>query len=224
MVKRGIVTLVFDDGYRAVFERVLPLLRRHGIRAVFAVPVDTALLERTEDAPVAPLAEWKRVCVADGHELAAHGVTHAALPTLSDADLSHELTAAREATDASTLVYPGGAHDSRVVNAARLLFHAARTVHPGFEQLPPQDPLTLHSFVSTRENFATWRWNLRALWAWLTNRWLIETHHNVAFGNGAWSTGHRKRHTIPLEALERHLRFLRWLPIRIATIRDVLHT
>lgn len=233
-LQRGAVTLVFDDGYQAVFEQVLPLLRRHGIPAVFAVPVDTAPLERAEGAPVAPLEEWERMCVADRHELAAHGVTHAALPSLSNADLTHELTVAREVTGASTLVYPGGAHDDRVVNAARPLFHAARTVRPGFEQLPPVDPLRLRSFASTRENFAVWRWNLRALWAWLTNRWLIETHHNVSWGHGPphfaeasrgeWSTGHGKRHTVPLEALERHLRFLKWLPIRIATIREVLHT
>jgi hypothetical protein len=93
----------------------------------------------------------------------------------------------------------------------------------GFETIPPTDAHRLRSFVSTKTNFSVWKWNLRALWAWCANRWLIETHHNVSFGQGLWAAGHGKRHTIPLDALERHLRFLRWLPIRIATIRDIMH-
>lgn len=217
---RGAVTLCFDDGYRAVYDRVLPLLHELGLRAVLAVPVDSSALERAEGTPI---AAWQRVCETDQHELAAHGVTHRALSILTDEELADELRRSREATGASALVYPGGAHDDRVVAAARPLFRAARTVRPGYATLPPRDWYRLPSFVSTRDNFQVWKWNLRALWAWVTNRWLIETHHNVTFGQGPWSTGHGKRHAIPLEALERHLRFLQRLPIRIATIRDVVH-
>lgn len=220
--QRGAVTLVFDDGYQAVYDRVLPLLRRYGTRAVFAVPVDTTALERAEGAPVSDLRAWKLSCEKDGHELAAHGVTHRALTTLTDAELNEELRQGRDATGATTLVYPGGAHDDRVVAAVRQRYTAGRTVLPAFESLPPNDPHRLHSFVSTRQNFHVWRWNLRAVWAWFTNRWLIETHHNVAFGDGTWATGHGKRHTIPLHALERHLKFLKRLPVRVATIREIV--
>lgn len=223
MIRRGVLTLVFDDGYRAVYDRVLPLLRRYGIRAVVAVPTDTAALERAEGAPVASFEEWKRACTLGSHELAAHGVTHRALTTLSDVELHQELRRGRDATAATTLVYPGGAHDDRVVAATERLYRAARTVLPGLETIPPRAPHRLRSTVSTRGNFQVWKWNLRALWAWLTNRWLIETHHNVAFGDGLWATGHGKRHTIPLDAFERHLRFVRRLPIRIATIREIVH-
>lgn len=219
---RGALTLVFDDGYQAAYDGALPLLRELGLRAVFAVPVDTGRLAATEGAPVAPLTAWKAACARDGHELAAHGVTHRAFPTLSDDELARELAEAQRATGATMLVYPGGAHDDRVVAAARRHYRAARTVLRGFEHTPPGDPLRLHSFVATRQNFRVWLWNLRALWAWVTNRWLIETYHNVAFGHGAWSTGHGKRHTVPLAALEQHLRFVKKLPLRIATIRDMV--
>lgn len=219
---RGAVTLVFDDGYRAVYDHVLPLLRRYGFRAVFAVPLNTEALERTEGAPVSSLDAWRSACATDGHELAAHGVTHQALTRLSNTELTGEIAAAHDATQAVSLVYPGGAHDDRVVAATRQLFRAARTVLRGYESFPPRDPHRLRSFVSTRENFVVWRWNLRALWAWLTNRWLIETHHNVSFGQGAWATGHGKRHTIPLDALERHIRFVVSLPLRVTTIRDMV--
>lgn len=218
---RGAVTLCFDDGYRAVFDRVLPLLRHYQIHAAFAVPSDTAALERTEEvALVTSLAHWVQACRVEGHELTAHGVTHQALPTLSDAELADELQRAAGATGATTLVYPGGAHDNRVVTAARRHYRAARTVRRGYETLPPRDPFRLRSFVATRENFHVWKWNLRALWAWLTNRWMIETYHNVAVGSVQRTVD---RHTVPLDALERHLRFLTRLPIRVATIRDIVH-
>ncbi len=219
---RGVITFVFDDGYQAVYGHVLPLLRGHGMRAVFAVPVDTERLARAESAPVAPLDDWKRACAEGGHELAAHGVTHRALPPLSDAELETELKAAREATGATTLVYPGGAHDDRVVAAARRHFRAARTVRAGFETLPARAPHRLRSFVATKQNFQVWKWNLRALWAWLKNSWLIETFHDVAIGNLKLEIRNWPQHTVPLAALERHIRFVRRLPIRIATIREIL--
>lgn len=223
MIRRGALTLVFDDGYQAVYDHVLPLLRQYGVRAVFAVPVDTTTLARTEGAPVSDFRTWKIACAKDGHELAAHGVTHRALTALPDGDLRAELARSREATSATTLVYPGGAHDDRVVTEARSRFGAARTVLRGFETLPPRDSYRLRSFVSRRDNFRVWVWNLRIFWAWLTNRWLIETHHTVSFGSGAGGTGHGKQHTVPLDALERHLRFLTGLPIRIATIQEIVH-
>ena len=217
---RGVVTLVFDDGYERVYAQVLPFLRRYGMRAVFAVPTDTENIERAEGAPAAPFAAWQRACAEQGHEFAAHGMSHSALPTLTDAELEQELRESQKATGAITLVYPGGAYDARVVQATRSLFRAARTVRPGFEPLPSRDHYRLHSFVATRDNFQVWKWNLRVLWAWLTNRWLIECYHNVSLGPDA---DDEKRHTVPLKALEQHLRFLRRLPIRIATIRDMTH-
>lgn len=219
-MKRGIVTLVFDDGYERVFTHVLPLLKRSGMRAVFAVPVQTHHLAETESAATEPLSLWKAACVRDGHELAAHGVTHHDLTRLTDDDLRVELDGARAATGATTLVYPGGAHDGRVVAEVRACFRAARTVRPGFATLPPADPWRLPSFVATKENYQVWKWNLRVLWAWLTNRWLIECYHDVSLGPDA---DDGKQHTIPLRLLERHLAFLHRLPIRIATIRDIVH-
>lgn len=216
------VTLCFDDGYQAVFNQVLPLLRRHVMRAVFAIPLNTAALETTEKSPVVPLEDWKLACAADGHELAAHGVTHSALTTLSDAELASELTRAQEATDARTLIYPGGAHDARVTAAARQYYRGARTVLPGFETLPPRAAYRLRSLVATGQNFQVWKWNLRALWAVITNRWLIETFHDVS-PTGNRPTAAVSRHTIPLPALEAHLKFLKRLPLRIATIREVMH-
>lgn len=221
---RGAVTIVFDDGYQEVFDLALPLLRRYGIKATFAIPLATERLARTEGGAIAPWEAWRNVCLHEGHELAAHGMTHRPLTALGDAELERELEAARAATGATTLVYPGGAHDARVVHAAQRWFRSARTVLRGYETLPSSNPWRLRSFVATKRNFRAWKWNLFALWAFLGNRWLIETYHSVETEDQGPGTGNvANAHTIPLRDLEAHLRFLKRLPIRIATMREVVH-
>lgn len=213
---RGVVTLVFDDGYQEVFDLVLPLLRRYDIKATFAIPVETEQLARTEGAAIAPLEAWRNVCLHEGHELAAHGVTHRPLTALGDAELERELEAARAATGATTLVYPGGAVDDRVKRFAARAFRAGRTTAWGTESLPPSDPYALHTLNATHKNFRWWKFRPREFQSALTGRWTIETFHRV--------TRHPRRpHDVSLHDFSKHLAWLSHLPLRIATIRDVLH-
>lgn len=213
---RGALTFVFDDGYAEIYDRVLPLLHELGIRAVFAVPVRSDTVATAEHAPVIQLAQWQQACVADGHELAAHGVDHRPLTSLSPEQLARDLTETKQQTGATTLVYPGGAHDARVRRDAAAVYAAARTTRWGMERLPPLDPYALKTYNATRKNFSLWRWNVRLLLACLRNRWCIETFHRV-------TADPQPFHAVPPDRLARHLRFARRLPIRIVTICDVLH-
>ncbi len=215
--RRGTLTLVFDDGYTEVTERVVPVLRQYGVKAVFAVPVSSETIRKSAGAPVASLADWQHLCAREGHELAAHGVSHAPLTMLSQRKLEADLDAAQKATGATTLVYPGGAQDERVRAATRGVFRAARGVLWGMETLPPKDRYALRTFNATRKNFSVLRWNIRALFAWLLDRWCIETYHRFTNDPAIF-------HAVRLEDFERHLRFVTRLPLRIATIRTVLKT
>lgn len=214
-MRQGVLTLVFDDGYTDVYEHVLPLLRSHGMRAVFAVPVDTLALERSEGVAVTPLKEWKEVCARDGHELAAHGVTHRALTTFSDSELDMELKESKEATGASTLVYPGGVYDDRVQSAAARYFSAARGVRWGVESIPPCDLYALRTLNATRQNFRWWKYGPRELSAALTGEWVIETFHRV-------TDTPQSPHDVSLHYFARHLSWLAKLSLRVATIREMV--
>lgn len=213
---RGVITLVFDDGYQDVFDRVLPLLRGRGIRATFAIPVDTERVARTEGAAIAPLDAWKDLCRRDGHELAAHGVTHRPFTELDDAELERELRESQAATGATTLVYPGGAFDERVKRAAATVFRAGRGTARGVESLPPPDRYALRTLNATGQNFQRWRFRPRELQALLTGHWAIETFHRI-------TDRPTNVHDIPFQDFARHLTWLRRLPIRIATTREVMH-
>lgn len=212
---RGTLTLVFDDGYTEVYEQVLPLLRKHGLRAVFAIPVRTDTVMRKKNTPMTALAEWKDACLREGHELAAHGVTHRPLTELPDDELADELRQARDLTGATTLVYPGGTFDKRVQRAAARYFAAARSVRWGVETLPPRDPFALQTLNATRRNFRWAKYRPREIFALMTRGWIIETFHRITDDPAV-------THGVTLRDFTRHLRWLSILPLRVATIRDII--
>lgn len=213
MKTRGAVTIVFDDGYRAVFDEVLPLLRAYNVRAVFAVPLSMTPIESQK---VASPDEWLAAGTRDGHEIVAHGITHRNLTTLSDAELARELSEPAESLRTSTLVYPGGAHNDRVVNAAKKHYKAARTVLYGLNDMAPKDPMRLTTINFSKRNFSVLKANIHALRACIQNKWLIETYHMVS------ATPSPLLHSVILEDLQTHLDFLTSLPVKITTIEEMV--
>jgi peptidoglycan/xylan/chitin deacetylase (PgdA/CDA1 family) len=125
--RRGTAVLTFDDGFADALDVVVPILRRHGLRATFYL--NPGLLggrhELVRGAAGRLLdADGARALHAAGMELGSHGMTHADLRTLDDAALADELVASRDAIErltgapCRTLAYPFGLHDARVARAA----------------------------------------------------------------------------------------------------------
>lgn len=213
---RGVISLVFDDGYRHILNEVVPLLQRYRLPAVFALALNGENIAASEGMPVAPWTAWLPLKEL-GCELAAHSVSHADLTTLSPSQLDHELAAPAAALSATTLVYPGGAYNEAVRRAAAKYYSAARTCDHGLEHTRPRDPLALKTVNFTRRNFSVLRANLWALSACGANRWLIETYHHVA---------ERELPTpyyIKLADFEQHLKFITRLPVQVTTIYAHLH-
>lgn len=213
-MKRGVVTFVFDDGYDVVYRQVVPLLDRYGMPGVFAVPLNGQAVAERERRPVVPWAAWLKL--NDRHEIAAHSVSHVNLTTLSGPTLEDELRLPAQQLQATTLVYPGGAFDEAVVAAARRYFRAGRTVVRGLEQLPPRDPMRLHTINFTRRNFSVWRANAWVVAALLTGSWLIETYHLVD------DYEQEAMHAVPLRDFSRHVAFVQRLGLPVQTIRDTI--
>lgn len=215
MHKRGVVTIVFDDGYKAVYEKVLPWLRRLEVPAVFAVPIEGEKLEKTEERAVTPWTEWLKI-KAEGFEVASHTVSHHNLTLLDEKQLEEELSISQKMLEAATVVYPGGAVDDRVAQAASQYYQAGRTVHHGFEELPPAEPMRLKSYNYSRNNFSVPKANLLAGYAWSRNKWLIETYHLVD------DDENKMVHSVKLSEFVRHIKFLRRLPVELKTIGQVI--
>lgn len=92
-----------------------------------------------------------------GHDIQSHTVSHPDLTTLSDADLRRELERSKveleEILQAPVrhLAYPYGAHDERVVEAAKLSYHSARAATDDVEATRIDDPFRTPGIVLKRD-------------------------------------------------------------------------
>lgn len=217
MRTRGVITFVIDDGFSAIYDNVVPLLDSHRFPAVFAIPLDAAAITRTTHRPTTPWAQWLKLA-GRGHEIAAHSVSHIDLTTLPPEQVDEELRVPQEKLGATTIVYPGGGHNEVVLAAAKKYYTAGRTIRRALETLPPVQPHELHTYDATRLNFSLAHVNALAVWACLTNRWLIETYHMI--------DDHEQdmMHTVPLRAFRSHLNFVARLPVAVKTIREVINS
>jgi len=211
---RGQLTLTFDDGYSHIRANVLPLLDQHGLPGVFAVPLESASIGHETRLPMAPLNEWQQV--SEPHEIAAHGVTHSDLTALPLEKLQHELSLPARELPATSLIYPGGAHNDTVVAQAAQTYGIARTTLYGLNNINPADPMRLKTINYTKRNWSLTRANARALWAVLANKWLIETYHIIEDDSEAL-------HSVPLSEFAAHLQFIAKLPLRVSTLANAVH-
>jgi peptidoglycan/xylan/chitin deacetylase (PgdA/CDA1 family) len=112
------VVITFDDGYRSVHTRALPILSQRGWSAVLNLKLGNLEPGSFTDADV-------RRLVAAGWELGAHTFTHPDLRTLGDAELAREVAGSRAeiarrfGVPVGFFCYPAGRFDARVVAAVR---------------------------------------------------------------------------------------------------------
>ncbi len=215
MNSRGCVSLVFDDGYTHIYDHIVPLLQKHKLPATFAIPLNHDNLSANTGLLLTGWPQWLSLS-SPTVEIAAHAVHHTDLTHLSPAELETELREPAAKLKATTIVYPGGAVNDAVEAAAQQYYRAGRTTHHGFETLPPRNPLLLHTFNFTRHNFSPFKANVLALWANLTNSWLIETYHIIT------DEPTDLKHTVSQKDFAQHLKFLTHLPVAVRTIRDVI--
>jgi peptidoglycan/xylan/chitin deacetylase (PgdA/CDA1 family) len=152
------LAVTFDDAYRSVIERALPILEELGLPGtVFTVtsfagtdepmtwPGIDGWLGGPYEPELAPMS-WEELgrLAESGWEVGSHTHTHPRLTTLGDAELAEELThsralcAERMGRPCRSLAYPYGDHDERVIVAAgRAGYTAAATLNARLFRLEP---------------------------------------------------------------------------------------
>jgi peptidoglycan/xylan/chitin deacetylase (PgdA/CDA1 family) len=135
----NVVAITFDDGCRSVLELALPRLEARGFPATVFVP--TAFVGSGRPMRWPGVSQWAdgpharelvcldwpdlRLLAERGWEVGSHTHRHPALTRLDDRRLEEELRISRDrcaaemGAECDSIAYPYGAHDPRVVDAAR---------------------------------------------------------------------------------------------------------
>ncbi len=122
------VVITFDDNNPTQYEVAVPIMEKHGQKAVFyliAKYLDSANMLNRERA---------LALQAKGNEIASHTMTHRALPGLNDEELAWELTESKRILEELTgktinhVAYPGTAHNQRVRDAAKAAGYVTATI------------------------------------------------------------------------------------------------
>jgi peptidoglycan/xylan/chitin deacetylase (PgdA/CDA1 family) len=142
------VLITFDDGYRDVLGKALPVLRRLHLRAT--AYVITGRISGGDSS----FLTWGMLSRLDrgGVDIGSHTVSHVELPTLSDGQALAQLVRSRNDLErhlghpVQWFSYPAGRHDARTVALVRRAGYVlAVTTDPGARQ-DARDPLELHRY------------------------------------------------------------------------------
>lgn len=147
---RPTVVATFDDAYRSVLTRALPVLDALGIPGTVYAPTDFVgstepmvwpgidrWIGTAHEQELLPL-DWDELgeLAHAGWEVGSHSCTHPRLTQLDDDALREELVRSRERCETqlgsrcTSLAYPYGDADARVVEAARTSGYAAGCLLP----------------------------------------------------------------------------------------------
>jgi peptidoglycan/xylan/chitin deacetylase (PgdA/CDA1 family) len=152
--------ITFDDGYRSVLELAKPILDRYGFQGTLYVPaawpddsrpmrwpgIDRWLGTPHEEEMRSLTWSELRMLYSEGWEIGSHTLTHARLPTVDDAALARELADSKTRIEGelagacTSLAYPYGSVDARVIDATRAAGYAAAATIP--RVLGPSEPLS----------------------------------------------------------------------------------
>ncbi len=147
---RGTLVVTFDDAYRSVLELGLPILERLGVPGTVFAPTDHIGSERPMVWPgidqwlggpheheLVPMSWDELAGLADrGWEVGSHTCSHPRLTQTDDALLAGELRQSKERCEealggeCTSLAYPYGDHDERVIEATREAGYAAAAALP----------------------------------------------------------------------------------------------
>jgi peptidoglycan/xylan/chitin deacetylase (PgdA/CDA1 family) len=137
------VAITLDDGYRDNFEHAFPILQRHGASATIFLVKDTV------DSP--RHLTWEQILTMRpaGVRYGSHTVSHADLPSLEDGALDFELKESKSFLErglrevVSSLAYPAGKFDDRVVDHVRQAGYLTAWMKGGGPVRPGDDPFRL---------------------------------------------------------------------------------
>lgn len=121
------IILTFDDGYRSMVTRALPLLKKFQFRAVFYLLADFTIQKNFWDPgelePELMTKNEIHTLIQSGMEIGAHSFGHSYFPKLTEKEIFHEIVESKKVLEKEfnvsvySFAYPFGAIDQKSKSA-----------------------------------------------------------------------------------------------------------
>ena len=126
-----LITLTFDDGWKSIHDNALPVMQLYHV--VSTQYLISGFLGQSPYDTVGDVYDFK----AAGHEIASHTFDHKDLTTVSDRDLSRELTLPQQGLSkcfgpVTDFASPYGTSNAHTTAAVSRLYSTARSTDTGF--------------------------------------------------------------------------------------------
>lgn len=192
-LKKGVVTIAFDDAYLDTCKYAIRHLDRFNIKSTIAVPAD--LIGKTFEKRRLVDLKMLKGLVKSGHEIASHTLTHSNLFKLSlrdDERTVSEIAGSKRKLEAllsctvNSFVFPyinrnqSNALRSKVKAHYKSLRITCHT--PSFNGIPVKNSYKLSGFAVMKKHSLSYL-NKQIDYAEKNKRWLIEVFHLVSNKN-----------------------------------------
>jgi peptidoglycan/xylan/chitin deacetylase (PgdA/CDA1 family) len=129
-LRKGMVSFTFDDGYFSTYNSAFPILQKYGFLGVIYVINDSVNYAETGNKNLINLSMLHTLEDA-GWEIGGHSKSHKMLTTLSDDELRYEISESylylkNKGFNVTSMAYPFGIYDQRVIDVASDYFEFAR--------------------------------------------------------------------------------------------------
>jgi peptidoglycan/xylan/chitin deacetylase (PgdA/CDA1 family) len=181
---RPMISLTFDDGSKGFWNYARDPLNAKGFKTTQYVP--TAGLTSTPRDTFMMTPDEITTLAHEGHEIAAHSVTHPFMTMLTDPELAAELGDSKMILEAlpgvgtiRNFAYPFGDYDARVIAAEEAAgYRSGRSVEEGYNSKLDLEPYDIRvqnmTPGTTPEQFKSWIDYAKA-----HNYWLVIVDHEV---------------------------------------------
>lgn len=174
---RPMVSITFDNGWRSVYTQAVPVLNNYSYKGTFYI--NPSIIETPHFMSAANLNTLSK----SGHEIAAHGYSHADMTMMSQNALDDQLRQGQTylieaGYSANNFALPYGKGDSEVEWFAKKYFATIRGADTGINTRQNINPYNLKALIITKDT------DPEILKEMLdktrqTHGWLILVYHNV---------------------------------------------
>ncbi len=219
--KEPLVSITFDDGWQSTYQNGVPVMQKYGYAATFYV------LSGEVTQPEYMSADQIRSLYATGHEIGSHGIDHADLATLSDADVAKELDDSKAflkklkvTDDTVTFASPYSSYSAVDLKEITARYHAHRNTEADISKVGAEDmnvgpTLPKRDIMAFTVRKTTPLKDIRnALeYAKAHNAWFVLVYHQVDDSGVEYSVSQKQ--------LDTQMKLIKDMNIKVATVGDV---